>query len=164
MSINIQKKQKIVSEIKKIANISLSAVIVNINKINSNEINQIRYLGRKNEVYMLVVRNTLLYRAIKNTQFECLKKCLIGSTLIAFSLKHASSAARLLKNFCNKNKNLKIKAASFDGLFLKADKIDYLANQLTHEEAIIKIILVLKELSINKLVRILIAIKNKKEN
>lgn len=164
MVINIQKKQAIVSKVKKISNQSLSAVIANINGMTSNEINHLRFMGRKNEVCMLVVRNTLLYRAIKDTQFKCLKKYLVGSILIAYSLKHAGSAARLLKKFCTENKKLKIKAASFEGLFLEADKIDYLANQLTYEEAITKTIVVLKEASINKFFRVLILIKNKKEN
>lgn len=158
MTLNIQKKQKIVSEIQEIAKKSLSAVIANVYGLNVNQINKLRQSSRKIGVKIFMIRNTLLYRAIKNTQFECLKKILMGPTLIAYSSEYAGAAARLFKEFSKLHKNFKIKGAAFEGSFIESKNIDYLANQLTYKEAIIQIIKVIKEASIGKLARTLFAI------
>lgn len=155
MALNLKEKKDIISKIKEISKQAISAVIVDISGINSNKINELRKNGRKNGVQMFVIRNTLLNLAVHNTQFECLKKSFIGSTLIAYSLEYAGAAARLFKNFLEIDKNLKIKAAAFEGSFIPANQIDYLYNQPTYKEAITSMLTVIQEASIGKLIRIL---------
>lgn len=155
MALNLKEKKDIVSKINKISKQAISAVIADISGIDSNKINELRRNGRKNGIHMFVIRNTLLNLAVNDTQFACLKKSFIGSTLIAYSLEYAGAAARLFKKFLETNKNLKIKAAAFEGEVIPANQIDYLCNQPTYEEAITSIIAVIQEAAIGKLVRIL---------
>ncbi|CAL4317877.1 50S ribosomal protein L10 [Buchnera aphidicola (Periphyllus testudinaceus)] len=163
MSINIKKKKKIINEIKKISENSLSAVIADPKKINSNKINILRKNARKNNVKIKVIKNTLLKKAIHKTQFECLKKKLKNFTLIAYSIKNPGSAAKLLYLFSKENKTFKIKGAAFEGKFIKSKKIKKLVSIPTYKESIQKLMFTIKEATIGKLVRTLMSIKNKKE-
>lgn len=165
MALNLQRKKEIISEIKKIVKKSLSAVVADVCSVNANKINELRKVGRENKVYMFITKNTLLNIALTNTKFDCLKKMFFGPTLIAYSLEYAGAAARLFKEFAKNNHTFKIKAAAFEGDFIPAEKIDYLSNQPTYNEAIINIITVIKEAAIGKLIRTLYyVISSKKEN
>ncbi|NIH16773.1 MAG: 50S ribosomal protein L10 [Buchnera aphidicola (Periphyllus lyropictus)] len=164
MSINIKKKMEIVKRINKISNYALSAVVANSNKINVNKINNLRKEARKEGVKINIVKNTLLKKAIKNTPFECLKKILKNFTLIAYSINHPGSAAKLLYLFSKENKTFKIKGAAFEGKFINPKKIKKLSLIPTYKEAIQKLIIIIKELAIGKLVRLLMSIKKKKED
>ncbi|NIH41020.1 MAG: 50S ribosomal protein L10 [Buchnera aphidicola (Periphyllus aceris)] len=163
MLTNIQKKKKIIKQIKKISKNALSAVVANSKKIDSNKINTLRKNARKNKVKIKVIKNTLLKKAIDKTQFECLKKTLKKFTLIAYSIENPGSAAKLLYLFSKENKNFKIKGAAYEGKFIKSKKIKKLAFLPTHKEAIQRFMFMIKELSIGKLIRTLIAIKHKKQ-
>lgn len=167
MALNFQNKKEIIAEINCTAKKALSIVIANPQGIKVNDITQLRKLARKSSVKLGVFRNTLLNLGIKNTPFECLKKILIGPTLIAYSLKHPGSAARLLKNFYksqNSNFHLKILGAAFEGKIISGSQINTLANIPTFNEALNRFMILIKEISIGKLLRTLISIKNTKEN
>ncbi|QCI18609.1 50S ribosomal protein L10 [Buchnera aphidicola] len=163
MALNLNKKKTIVSKINQISNSALSAVIANSQGISVNKINQLRKSGRKLGVKMSIVRNTLLALAIKNTAFECLKKIIKGSTFIAYSTNHPGSGARLFSEFQKKNKQFKITGAVFEGKLLSKLEINQLADMPTYEEAIAKLLLVLKMSAAGKLIHTLSAIKQKKE-
>ncbi|QCI18036.1 50S ribosomal protein L10 [Buchnera aphidicola (Aphis nasturtii)] len=163
MALNLNKKKTIVSKINQISNSALSAVIANSQGISANQINQLRKLGRKLGVKMSVVRNTLLSLAVKNTTFECLKKIIKGSTFIAYSTNHPGSGARLFKKFEKKNKQFKITGGVFEGKLLSNLEINQLADMPTYEEAIAKLLLILKISAAGKLIYTLSAIKRKKE-
>ncbi|QCI16882.1 50S ribosomal protein L10 [Buchnera aphidicola (Aphis helianthi)] len=163
MALNLDKKKIIVSKIHQISNSALSAVIADSQGISVNKINQLRQSGRKLGVKMSIVRNTLLALAIKNTAFECLKEIVKGSTLIAYSTNHPGSGVRLFTEFEKKNKNFKITGAVFEGKLLSNLEINQLADMPTYEEAIAKLLLILKISAAGKLIYTLSAIKKKKE-
>ncbi|UPT14428.1 50S ribosomal protein L10 [Buchnera aphidicola] len=163
MALNLNKKKTIVSKIHQISNSALSAVIADSQGISVNQINQLRKSGRKLNVKMSIVQNTLLSLAIKNTSFECLKRIIKGSTFIAYSIDHPGSGVRLFKKFEKKNKQFKITGAVFEGKLLSNAEINQLADMPTYEEAISKLLLVLKISAAGKLIYTLSAIKQKKE-
>ncbi|ABF14049.1 50S ribosomal protein L10 [Candidatus Palibaumannia cicadellinicola] len=162
MALNLQNKQAIVTKVKEFAKSALSAVVADYRGITVNEITELRKAGLKVGVKMIVVRNTLMLRIIENTPFLCLKETFIGPTLIAFSTEHPGAAARLLKNFAKNHKKFNIKAAAFEGAILAASHIDQLANLPTYEEAVAKMIYLMKEAAIGKLARLLVALRNQK--
>ncbi|QCI20201.1 50S ribosomal protein L10 [Buchnera aphidicola (Brachycaudus cardui)] len=163
MALNLNEKKIIVSKINKISNIALSAVTADSQGISVNKINQLRKSGREIGVKMSIVRNTLLSLAIKNTNFECLKKKIKGSTFIAYSMTHPGSGPRLFKEFSKKNTHFKITGAAFEGKLLSIVEINQLADMPTYKEAIIKLLFILKMSIAGKLIYTLSAIKKKKE-
>ncbi|BAP58605.1 50S ribosomal protein L10 [Candidatus Tachikawaea gelatinosa] len=163
MALNLHDKQKIVVEVSKVAKKALSAIIADLRNINVEKINELRKISRKSNVYIRVVRNTLLNRIIIGTQFESLKSKLFGPTIIAYSMEHPGSAARIFKEFAKNNTQFQIKAACFEGKLITAENIDELAMLPTYEEVLIKFLFIIQEISIGKFVRTLSAIRDIKK-
>lgn len=158
MALNFQDKQAIIIEVRKVAECAMSAVIADSCGISVNKITSLRKAGRDNKVYMRVVRNTLIRRAVDGTPFVCLKDTIIGPTLIAFSTEHPGTAARLFQDFAKINTEFKIKAAAFEGQLLQEAQIEHLAAIPTYHEAIANLMGRLKEAAAGKLVKTLAAL------
>lgn len=163
MAINLQSKQAIVAEVSEVANGALSAVIADSRGVTVNKMTELRKAGREAGVYIRVVRNTLLRRAVEGSQFECLKDQFVGPTLIAFSMEHPGAAARLFKNFAKEDNKFEVKGAAFNGEFIAAAQIDRLATLPTYEEAIARLMSTMKEAAAGKFVRTLAALRDQKE-
>lgn len=164
MICNLKDKKEIVDKFHKIAKNSISIVVADYCGVPVNKITELRKLSRESGIQIKVIRNTLIRRIIKKTNFECLKDKFIGPNLIAFSNIHPGTAARLFKNFSKENKNFEIKLASFKSEIIKAHEIDKLANIPTFEEALLNIIFTMKEACLNKLLRTIFSYYKKKED
>ncbi len=119
--------------------------------------------GREAGVYIRVVRNTLIRRAVEGTAYDVLKDAFVGPTLIAFSNEHPGAGARLFKEFAKANPAFEIKAAAFEGELIQAKDIDRLATLPTYDEAIARLMATMKEAAAGKLVRTLAALRDQKE-
>ena len=120
----------------------------------------LRKEAREAGVWMRVVRNTLAKRAVEGTEYECLAENFVGPTLIAFSNEHPGAAARIFKDFAKGNDKFEVKAAAFEG---KVADVNLLATLPTYDEAIAKLMSVMKEAAAGKLVRTIAAIRDQKE-
>jgi large subunit ribosomal protein L10 len=120
VAIRLEDKKQIVSEVNEAANSALSAVLADYRGVTVDEMTELRKTARENKVYLRVVRNTLLKRAVENTEFECIKEVLIGPTILAFSQEDPGAAARVLKDFAKENNEFEIKALSVGGKLLDA--------------------------------------------
>ena len=135
MAIGLEEKKQIVSEVNQAAASALSAVLADYRGINVDKLTELRKTARENQVYLRVVRNTLLRRAIEDTDFDCIKEVLEGPTLLAFSNEDPGAAARVLKDFAKENESFEIKALSVGGELLDANQIDVLAKLPTLDQA-----------------------------
>lgn len=135
MAIGLEDKKQIVSEVNQVATSALSAVLADYRGVNVGELTALRETARKNKVYIRVVRNTLLKRAVADTDFECIQEVLVGPTLLALSQEDPGAAARVLKDFAKGNDEFEIKALSVDGRLLEASQIDVLAKLPTLDQA-----------------------------
>ncbi|MQL49904.1 50S ribosomal protein L10 [Photorhabdus khanii] len=163
MALNLQDKQAIVAEVSEVAKGALSAVVADSRGVTVGKMTELRKAGREAGVYIRVVRNTLIRRAVEGTEYECLKEAFVGPTLIAFSNEHPGAAARLFKEFAKANPAFEIKAAAFEGEFIPAANIDRLATLPTYEEAIARLMSTMKEAVAGKLVRTLAALREQRE-
>lgn len=162
MKLDFQLKQNIVKKIKKLMNSSLSIVVADFNKVCVKKIDELRRNGRKNKVDIFVAKNTLVSRVIEDSNYKFLKKIFVGPTIMAFSKKDPSLGARLFIDFSKKNLGFNIKGAGFDGKFISVDDIEFLSSIPTRSEAISKLILIILEISIRKLIRVILTILDKK--
>lgn len=163
MALNLQDKQAVVAEVSEVAKGALSAVVADSRGVTVDKMTELRKSAREAGVYMRVVRNTLLRRAVEGSAFECMKDTFKGPTLIAFSNEHPGAAARLFKEFAKANDKFEIKGAAFEGEFVEAKAIDRLATLPTYEEAIARLMGTMKEAAAGKLVRTIAAIRDQKE-
>ncbi|AVQ87968.1 MULTISPECIES: 50S ribosomal protein L10 [Plesiomonas] len=163
MALNLQDKQAIVAEVNEVAKGALSAVIADARGVSVAKMTELRKTSREAGVYVRVVRNTLLRRAVAGTSYECMADAFVGPTLVAFSNEHPGAAARLFKAFAKDNANFEVKGAAFEGEFIQAAQIDRLATLPTYDEAIARLMATMKEASAGKLVRTIAAIRDAKE-
>ncbi len=136
MAIRLEDKKQIVSEVNEAATSALSAVLADYRGITVSNLTALRKSAREQNVYLRVVRNTLLRRAVEGTQYECIQSVLTGPTILAFSMEDPGAAARVLKDFAKANDKFEVKALSVGGKLLRADQIDALATLPTYDQAV----------------------------
>ena len=135
MAIRLEDKQQIVSEVNQAASSALSAVLADYRGVTVEDMTALRKNARENKVYLRVVRNTLLKRAVADTEFECIQEVLVGPTILALSQEDPGAAARVLKDFAKENDDFEIKALSVGGQLMDASQIDVLAKLPTLDQA-----------------------------
>ncbi len=160
MALGLEDKKAIVAEVQQAAQSALSAVVADSRGVSVVDMTALRKEAREAGVYLRVVRNTLARRAVEGTDYECLTDTFAGPTLIAFSNEHPGAGARILKAFAKDNDKMELKAAAFEG---EVTDIALLASLPTYDEAIARLMSVLKEASAGKLVRTIAAIRDQKE-
>ncbi|MDZ7923911.1 MAG: 50S ribosomal protein L10 [Marinagarivorans sp.] len=160
MALGLEGKKAIVAEVHEAAKSALSAVVADSRGVTVSQMTALRKEARANGVWVRVVRNTLARRAVEGTAYECLVDSFVGPTLIAFSTDHPGAGARILREHAKTVDKLELKAASFEGALVN---IDLLASLPTYDEAIAKLMSVMKEASAGKLVRTIAAIRDQKE-
>lgn len=174
MALRLEQKQEIVREVNLAAADALSAVLADHRGLTVSELTDLRRQARESGVYLRVVRNTLLKRAVEGTDYECLAEAASGPTMLALSTEEPGAAARLLKSAATELEALELKAVSVGGRIYSADAIDRVAELPTRDEAIAQLMAVmqapiaklastLKEVP-SKLVRTLTAIREHKEH
>lgn len=160
MALGLEDKKAIVAEVQDAAKGAQSAVVADSRGVSVGAMTALRKEARENGVWMKVVRNTLARRAVEGTAYECLNEALVGPSLIAFSNEHPGAAARIFKEFAKTNAKFELKAAAFEGELVD---VSVLATLPTYDEAIAKLMSVMKEASAGKLVRTIAAIRDQKE-
>jgi len=160
VALGLNEKKAIVAEVQEAASGALSAVVADARGVTVDAMTALRKEARENGVWMKVVRNTLAKRAIEGTEVECIKDVLTGPSLIAISKEHPGAAARIFKNFAKENDKFELKAAAFEGELVD---VNMLASLPTYDEAIAKLMAVMKEAAAGKLVRTIAAVRDQKE-
>jgi len=162
VAIKLEDKKAIVAEVNEAAQGALSAVVADARGVTVGAMTGLRKEARAAGVYVRVVRNTLLRRAVEGTSFDVLNDTFKGPTLIAFSQEHPGAAARIFKDFATGQDKFEIKAAAFEGKLIPANQIDVLATLPTYDEAVSQLMSVIQGAT-SKLARTLAAIRDQKE-
>lgn len=160
MAIGLEDKKAIVAEVQQAASGAVSAVVADSRGVTVNDMTALRKEARENGVWLKVVRNTLARRALAGTDYECLTDKFVGPSIIAFSNEHPGAGARILSQFAKGNDKLDLKGAAFEGAITD---VALLASLPTYDEAIARLMSVLKEASAGKLVRTIAAVRDQKE-
>lgn len=173
MSLTLADKKVVVEEVAAVASKAVSAVVADYRGLTVNQMTQLRAQARSKNVYVRVVRNTLTRRAFHGTELACLNEKLVGPVIVALSMGSPGDAARLLKEFSKSADKLQIRALSVGGQVYGAEQLDAVANLPTREEALAKLLYVMKapiEKFVRtlaepqaKLVRLLAAVKDTKQ-
>ena len=136
MKLTLEAKKAIVSEVADVAANAPSAIAAEYSGITVADMTKLRQSARTAGVYLRVIRNTLARRALENTKFECMRDCLTGPLLLAFSHDEPGSVARVIRDFAKGNEKLVVKVISLDGKLLQPTAIGELASLPTKEQAI----------------------------
>jgi large subunit ribosomal protein L10 len=100
------------------------------------QLTALRAKARQEGVYLRVAKNTLVRRALKGTNYECVVDALTGPLLYAFSKDDPGAAGRLIKDAAKGNDKLVPKLVSVGGKLYGASELDRLASLPTREQAL----------------------------
>ena len=129
-------KVDIVKAIKHEAETAVDAALADYRGVDVASMTKLRQDARDKNVYLKVTRNTLIKRALADTDYACLEVELTQPTLLGFSREEPGSVARLFRDFVKENPEFQVKGLAVNGEFLSADKISVLANLPTRDEAL----------------------------
>ena len=119
------------------------------------QLTDLRNKARRGGVFLKVVKNTLVRRAVEGTDFACAKDALTGPMIYAFSTEDPGAAGRLIKEFAKANDKLQARVVAIGGQAFPGSHIDRLASLPTREQALSMMLSVMKA-PIEKFVRTLI--------
>jgi large subunit ribosomal protein L10 len=135
VSLTLEAKKAIVTEIAEVAAEAPSAIAAEYIGLTVTEMTELRKTAREAGIYLKVVRNTLARRALEDSRFECMRNDLFGPLLLAFSNDEPGSAARVIRDFAKTNDKLVVKLVALDGKLLEASDVERLANLPSLEQA-----------------------------
>jgi len=99
----------------------------------------LRKLMREHSFSFQVVKNRLALRALKEDMPDSLKDSFREPTAIAFAPQNPVELARILKNFSDQNKVLKVKGGMIEGQFVSPDRFDEIAALTSREDLLGKL-------------------------
>lgn len=89
---------------------------------------ELRHNLRRNDAEFRVAKNTLLIRAVEETDFKGLQEHFIGTTAVAVSYGDPVTPAKVISDFCKDHPELKIRTGLLDGKLLSTDDITALSK------------------------------------
>ena len=154
MPLSLNEKKAVVAEVADVAKSASSVIAAEYRGLNVAEMTEFRRQARAAGVHVRVVPNNLAKRAVESTDFECMREGLRGPLVLAFARDDPGSAARVVRDYRRTNQKLEVRLVAFGGRLVDPADIDNLANLPTYDEAIARLMAVLKA-PVTKLVRTL---------
>ena len=114
---------------------SVSFVLVDYKGISVEDDTKLRKELREAGVEYMVVKNTMLRRAVAGTQYEAIAEYFKGDTAIALSAEDPAAAARILCKvaYADKSKRFTVKGGFCDGQVLDAAGVKSLSTMPNRE-------------------------------
>ena len=163
MSKNLELKKQVVSDIVKKFQDAQSVIIVNYNGLTVEQVTGLRAQFRAAGVEYVVLKNTLVRRALQELNIEGLDEVLNGPSAFAFGMSDPVSPAKIVSDFITKKKNespIEIKAGLLGTELMDEAQIKALANVPSREVLLARLLGSLQS-SVAGFVRVLDAIAKK---
>ena len=139
MGLNLDDKKTVVAEVSaEVAN-AQSIIVAEYRGLGVVDLTALRANARKSGVYLRVVKNTLVRRAIAGTPFEGLSAKLVGPLIYGIS-KDPVAAAKLLNDFAKGNDKLAIKIGAMPNYVMDVAGVKALATMPSREELLSKLL------------------------
>ena len=139
MGLNLNDKKAVVAEVaEQVANAQTIA-IAEYRGIEVGHLTVLRKKARESGVYLRVMKNTLVRRAIAGTPFASLADHMVGPLIYSVSADPVA-AARVLNDFAKTNDKLVLKAGSFAGKVLDKAGVQALASIPSREELLARLL------------------------
>ena len=129
----LEAKKAVVADLTERLKNSVTGVVVCYEGINVEDDTKLRKELREAGVNYTVVKNTLLKRAIAETELNGLDSVLEGTTALATSADDYVAAARILCKFADTHKNFEVKNGFIDKEVIDVAKITGLAKLPSRE-------------------------------
>jgi large subunit ribosomal protein L10 len=136
MALNLEQKKEVVAEMAEVTSKAMSLVAAQYAGLTVEQMTKLRIKARETGVYLRVVKNTLVERAVAGTDFECVQGKLSGPLIFAFSKEDPGAAGRLIKDFAKTADKLIPKVVAVGGKYYDGKEVDRLASLPTRDQAL----------------------------
>lgn len=139
MSLNRQEKAVVIEEVAAEVAKAQSIIIAEYRGLDVASVTVLRKTARESGVYLRVLKNTLVRRAVADTPFQDLHAQLTGPLIYGISTDPVS-AAKVLAGFAKTNEKLVLKGGALPNNVLDQDGVKALATMPSREELLSKLL------------------------
>lgn len=139
MSLNLEEKKAVVAEVSEQVSKAQSIIIAEYRGLEVGNMTQLRAQARKSGVYLRVLKNTLVRRAVDGTPFSGLASQMVGPLVFGISTDPVA-AAKVLNDFAKNNDKFVIKGGALPNQVMDANGIKALATLPSREELLAKLL------------------------
>jgi large subunit ribosomal protein L10 len=143
MGLNLDGKKAVVAEVSAQVATAQTIVVAEYNGIEVAQLTKLRAQARKSGVYLRVLKNTLVRRAVAGSPFEGLAGQMTGPLIYGIS-QDPVAAAKVLSDFAKANDKMVLRAGSYAGKVLDKAGVQALAAIPSREELLAKLLGVMK--------------------
>ncbi len=161
MSLNLEDKKAVVAEVAAQVASAQTLVIAEYRGIGVGSMTKLRAQAREQGVYLRVLKNTLVRRAVADTAFAGLADQMVGPLVYAVS-EDPVAAAKVLNDFAKVDNKIVIKAGAYDGRLLSAAEVAQLAS-IPGREQLLAMLLGVMQAPVSGFARALAALAEKKQ-
>ena len=139
MSLNREEKAVVIEEVSAQVATAQSIIIAEYRGLDVASATVLRKTARESGVYLRVLKNTLVRRAVAGTPFADLSSQLTGPLMYAISTDPVA-AAKVLSEFAKSNDKLVIKGGAMPNNLLDVNGVKALATMPSREELLSKLL------------------------
>lgn len=139
MSLNLEEKKAVVAEVAGEVAGAQTVVVAEYRGITVENMTKLRAQARKEGVYLRVLKNTLVRRAIADTPFAGMSDQLVGPLAYGIS-KDPVAAAKVMHEFAKANDKFVIKAGAMPNFIMSAKDVGNLASMPSRDELLAKLL------------------------
>lgn len=139
MSLNLEEKKAVVAEVSEQVAKAQAIVVAEYRGLPVGDMTALRAQARKSGVYLRVLKNTLVRRAVDGTPFSGLSDKMVGPLVFGISADPVA-AAKVLSDFAKANDKFVIKAGALPNQVMDANGIKALASLPSREELLSKLL------------------------
>ena len=143
MGLNLNDKKAVVAEVAAQVADAQTIAIAEYRGIEVTDLTVLRRKARESGVYLRVLKNTLVRRAVAGTPFAGLADHMVGPLIYSVSADPVA-AAKILSDFAKTNDKLVLKAGAYAGKVLDKAGVQALASVPSREELLSKLLYVMK--------------------
>jgi large subunit ribosomal protein L10 len=132
LSLNLEQKKAVVAEVSAQVGGAQAIIVAEYRGLEVSNMTELRAKARKAGVYLRVLKNTLVRRAVKDTPFEKLAEKMIGPLVYSISSDPVASA-KVLNDFAKANEKFVIMAGGLPNSVISAKEVTALANMPSRE-------------------------------
>lgn len=161
MSLNLEEKKAVVAEVAAQLATAQTLVLAEYRGIEVSSMTKLRAQARDNGVYLRVLKNSLVRRAVEGTPFAGLADHMVGPLVYSLS-SDPVAAAKIVYQFAKVDDKVVIKAGSYNGRALAAAEVAELASIPSREELLAKLLGVMQA-PVSSFARLFAALADKKQ-
>lgn len=139
MGLNLDDKKAVVAEVAAQLADAQTVVLAEYSGVGVGDLTTLRAKARQSGVYLRVLKNTLVRRAVAGTPFEPLAEQMTGPLIYGISVDPVA-AAKVLNDFAKGNDKLVLKVGAYGGKVLDKADVQALASIPGREELLARLL------------------------